>query len=237
MDSFLMIGQSNMAGRGALDEVPPILDSRLFMLRNGRWQPLCEPVNYDRPFAGIGLAPSFALEYAKKYEREVGLIPCADGGTSIREWEPGGLLYSHAVMMTKLALRTSRLKGILWHQGETDSDCKEDAERYLERLAVFFGHLLHDLGNPNVPVLIGELGNFLKDYPEGGDYYETVNRALREFSSRSPQYSFVPADGLTSNPDCLHFNAVSQREFGKRYFTAYRETAAQIKQAKKISSI
>ena len=34
--SFLMIGQSNMAGRGNLTDVPPIDNDLCFMLRNGR---------------------------------------------------------------------------------------------------------------------------------------------------------------------------------------------------------
>lgn len=42
--SFLLIGQSNMAGRGFLDEVPPIHDERIKMLRNGRWQVMAEPI-------------------------------------------------------------------------------------------------------------------------------------------------------------------------------------------------
>jgi len=47
--SFLLIGQSNMAGRGIIGEVPAI-DHRglMFMLRNGRWQPMTEPINPDR---------------------------------------------------------------------------------------------------------------------------------------------------------------------------------------------
>lgn len=36
--SFLMLGQSNMAGRGFLDEVAPIYNEKIKMLRNGQWQ-------------------------------------------------------------------------------------------------------------------------------------------------------------------------------------------------------
>lgn len=36
--SFLLIGQSNMAGRGSLQEAPPMKDARILVLRNGRWQ-------------------------------------------------------------------------------------------------------------------------------------------------------------------------------------------------------
>lgn len=36
--SVLIIGQSNMGGRGYKDEVPPIVNDRLYVLRNGRWR-------------------------------------------------------------------------------------------------------------------------------------------------------------------------------------------------------
>ena len=38
MKSVLMIGQSNMAGRGFINEVPMICNERIQMLRNGKWQ-------------------------------------------------------------------------------------------------------------------------------------------------------------------------------------------------------
>ena len=43
--SILMIGQSNMAGRGFVNEVPMICNERIQMLRNGRWQTMTEPIN------------------------------------------------------------------------------------------------------------------------------------------------------------------------------------------------
>ena len=50
--SFLIIGQSNMAGRGHLHEVKPIINERIVMLRNGRWQMMAEPINCDRSVSG-----------------------------------------------------------------------------------------------------------------------------------------------------------------------------------------
>ena len=45
--SFLMIGQSNMAGRGDFGEVEPISNPMCYMLRMGRWQRMSEPINPD----------------------------------------------------------------------------------------------------------------------------------------------------------------------------------------------
>lgn len=58
--SFLLIGQSNMAGRGFLSEAHEIDGSNIRVLRNGRWQPFFRPVQPDRAFAGVSLAESFA---------------------------------------------------------------------------------------------------------------------------------------------------------------------------------
>ena len=58
--SFLMIGQSNMGGRGYMKDVPLLFDEHIKMLRNGLWQVMTEPINFDRPNSGVGLASSFA---------------------------------------------------------------------------------------------------------------------------------------------------------------------------------
>ncbi len=65
MKSFLMIGQSNMAGRGFACEVEPIQNDRIFVLRNGIFRKMYVPVNPDRAFSGISLAESFADAYQR----------------------------------------------------------------------------------------------------------------------------------------------------------------------------
>jgi hypothetical protein len=87
MKSVLMIGQSNMAGRGFLNEVPMICNERIQMLRNGRWQMMAEPINYDRPVAGVGPAGSFAAMWCLEHKEDmIGLIPCAESGSSLDGW-------------------------------------------------------------------------------------------------------------------------------------------------------
>lgn len=65
MHSFLLMGQSNMAGRGFLNEAHEIDTSRIYTLRNGQWQRMFRPINPDRSFSGVSLAESFAEGYAK----------------------------------------------------------------------------------------------------------------------------------------------------------------------------
>lgn len=222
MYSFLLIGQSNMAGRGFRDEVAPIDNDRLYVLRNGRWQPMYVPVNPDRPFSGINLAESFAQACAKEYDTDVGLIPCADGGSCLDQWEPGGLLFDHAVAQAKLAMRTSVIAGVLWHQGE--SDCSDDRYPcYEEKCTRIFRALREKLGLEDVPFLVGGLGDYLPlcTFLDVKNYF-FINEMLEKIAREDENIGFVSAEGLTANPDQLHFNAQSLRAFGLRYFEVFR---------------
>ena len=65
--SFLMVGQSNMAGRGDLTPENALAPSDCFMLRMGRWQPLHEPINPDRPESGASLPRALRNSTAGKW--------------------------------------------------------------------------------------------------------------------------------------------------------------------------
>lgn len=220
--SILIIGQSNMAGRGRAEEIEPIVNENVYVLRNGRWWPKYVPVNPDRVTAGVNLAESFADLYAKDHGVDVGIIPCADGGTCLDQWCVGGLLFDHACYMAELAVRTSTIAGVLWHQGE--SDCTpERYPHYEEKLTAIFDALRKKLDLYDVPFLVGGLGDFLKDR-EVSPYlknYPHINAALQAMAQKDNKIGFVSAEGLTDNGDHLHFNAKSLYEFGERYYAEF----------------
>ena len=212
--SFLLIGQSNMGGRGYLHEVAPICDDRLLVLRNGRWQKLYAPVNPDRQFSGVNLAESFALAYADHHPNvQVGLIPCADGGSSLEQWQAGGLLFDHAVYQCRLALRTSSIAGVLWHQGESDSDSVR-VSTYLPRLAGFVQSLRADLGvGEEVPFIAGQI-------QPRHEHAALFNPLISSVSEVIPNAAGVSSEGLSTLPDNLHFTREAQLELGRRYADA-----------------
>lgn len=222
--SFLLIGQSNMAGRGFIAEAEHIENENLLVLRNGRWQPLYRPVNCDRPFSGVCLAESFAAMYTKEKGVMTGLIPCADGGTALEQWKEGSLLFDNAVYQARLAARTSTVAGVLWHQGE--ADCSESLYPiYEEKLSAMIAALRRKLQLWDVPFILGGLGDFLSEFADSTNLrnYKKVNEALRHYAENNDMTGFVSAEGLTSNPDKLHFNTKYLIEFGKRYYEVFKK--------------
>ena len=231
--SILLIGQSNMAGRGAFGEVEPIHNPSCYMLRMGRWQKMSEPINVDRAIfeggtrSGVSLGASFADGVAKATEEMVGLIPCADGGTSLFQWMPGEILYDHAIAMAKLAMRNSKLCGILWHQGE--GDCKEQlngnyeerVRSYKERFITMITALRRELGAEEIPLLIGELSERYGSQYNMGESPAYMNRMFRELEEELPCCKVIEARELPLKEDNLHFCSRSLRVLGTRYCEGY----------------
>ncbi len=226
---FLLAGQSNMAGRGAVAEQDKEIHPRVFALsKEGVWKPAVAPIHYDKKWAGTGLGKSFAVALAEENpDIIVGLVPAACGGSPIESWQPGGYHkqtkshpYDDAVARSKRAMENGTLKAILWHQGE--SDCtSEKAQVYKEKLIQMIARFRRDFKNPKLPVIIGQLGRF----PEKpwSDAKKTVDRAHREIADVMPFVAFVPSEGLACKKDNVHFDSPSLRAFGKRYAEAYLE--------------
>lgn len=223
MKSILMIGQSNMAGRGFLNEVPMICNERIQMLRNGRWQIMTEPINYDRPTSGVGLAGSFAAMWCmENKEEKIGLIPCAEGGSSIDDWAINKVLFKNAVIQAKFAMQDSELIAILWHQGENDS-YNGNFKTYYNKLHIMIETLRTELNIETIPLIIGGLGDYLGKSGFGLNCteYESVNNELLRYANEHKYVYFSTAKELTANPDGIHLDAISQRKFGVRYYEAF----------------
>jgi len=220
--SVLLIGQSNMAGRGFPREVEPIDPQDIKVLRNGRWWPMYVPVNPDRVTAGINLAESFADAYKRDHGVQVGLIPCADGGTCLDQWQEGGVLFDHAVAMAELANRSSHIVAVLWHQGE--SDCDADRYPYYEEKFTAIVQAFRKVPFlKDVPFLVGGLGDYLPKYGAEFANYIHINKALKQVVEKLPNMGYVEAQGLAPNPDNLHFSAQALRQFGLRYYEVFQQ--------------
>ena len=218
MQIFLLIGQSNMAGRGKVEAEDKVPHPRVFMLtKELTWVPAVDPIHFDKPERiGTGLGKTFGAVIADaEPSAEIGLVPAAFGGSALSEWAPGQPHYVDAVARARAALQRGRLAGILWHQGEADSK-PELAATYVARFAAMIARLRADLGAPDVPVVVGETGRFR---PDGA----AINAELAKLPAAVPHCAFVSAEGLTDQGDRLHFDSASFRELGRRYAAAWQK--------------
>ncbi|NGM63053.1 sialate O-acetylesterase [Sphingobacterium sp. SGG-5] len=213
MELYLLVGQSNMAGRGTIEAIDTATHANVYVLNaEDGWSLAKEPLHYDKANRGVG--PGFVfgqIMAANRKGTRIGLIPAAVGGTKISYWHPGGKrgLYEEAIRKAKVAMQQGKLKGIVWQQGESDSNTK-DAPLYKERLMALMQSFRKDLGNPDLPIVLGGLGDFLRR-----DTYKQVNQAIQEAANELGYAAYSEPSKLGHIGDNLHFNSSAQRENGK----------------------
>ncbi|PQO40708.1 sialate O-acetylesterase [Blastopirellula marina] len=227
---FLLVGQSNMAGRGKVTPADQTANPKVLMFdQTGNWVPAVDPLHFDKPkVVGVGLGRTFGLEIAQDNpDVTIGLIPCAVGGSPIASWEPGALdkatkthPYDDAMKRAHQALQAGELKGILWHQGESDSS-PEKAKVYEEKLHALIARFRRELNAPDVPFIAGQMGQF-SERP-WNEAKQKVDQVHQDLPNNVPHTAFVSSDGLKHKGDNVHFDAESYRELGRRYAKAYRE--------------
>lgn len=229
---FLLVGQSNMAGRGVVTPGDQVAPARVLMLnKDGAWVPAKDPMHFDKPGAGVGLGRTFGIEVAAATPGvTIGLIPCAVGGSPVAAWVPGyfyAATKSHpwddAIRRAKLALSAGTLKGILWHQGEADANAQA-APLYEARLHDLVARLRAELQAPAVPFIAGQMGKFAE--APWHEFQDQVDRIHRDLPAKVKGTAYVSAAGLNHKGDKLHFDAQSYRVFGQRYAEAYLKLSA-----------
>lgn len=229
MEIYLCIGQSNMAGRAAIpDSMRNDTLSHVWLMNGqGDFEQARLPLNVysnirkDISMQKLGPAWTFAQSVAREGKR-VGLVVNARGGSSIQQWEKGQPLYEKTVTRLKQAMRSGRLKAILWHQGE--SNCsgpdKISPEEYKERLLQLMANLRDEAGMPNLPVIVGQLGRW--EWADSVDI-QRFNQMLETIPDVLPVSACVSSEGLTEafpGTDDPHFGTEAQLELGKRYAAA-----------------
>jgi hypothetical protein len=232
---YLLIGQSNMAGRGIVEPQDTVGNPRILRLnREGEWEIAKEPLHFDKPAAGVGPGLAFAREMLPGNDSIViGLIPCAAGGSGIDMWKAGAYWhqtdsypYDDALKRTHRALQDGTLKGILWHQGGADRS-PEKAAVYKDKLMALVAALRKEFQVPDIPFVAGEL-------TQSRNNTATINKAFHEAKQDIPYYDVVSAEELTPlSKDNGHIDAVSQRKFGKRYAQKMKQLQTSIKEVYK----
>lgn len=215
-DVFLLIGQSNMAGRGTMLPADTLPVAGVWLL-NAEGRPVAarSPLNrYSSIRKDLGMqqicpGDGFAAALHAATGRDILLVVNARGGSALAEWMPGTTYYDEAVRRTRQAMRYGRLRAILWHQGESDSSAPDT---YLPRLAAMVDSLRRDLGCGRVPFIAGETAQWRPAT-------EAINRCIRRIGDAIPASAWVSSEGCTPlrDDEDPHFSREGQLLLGSRY--------------------
>jgi hypothetical protein len=231
---YLLVGQSNMAGRGVVEAQDTVPNRRVLCLNAaGQWEVAQDPVHFDKSVAGVGPGLSFGRALAAQDTSIViGLIPCAVGGSAIGFWQPGAFYpatktnpYDDAIRRARAAMQRGTLSGILWHQGEADSNPAGSAA-YASALTTLIARFRQDLQAPALPFVAGQLPEFQIMKPDStsrlrpNESARRLNTAVAKLGHTVPHYAFVSAAGASHIGDQTHFDAASARRLGRRYAAA-----------------
>ncbi len=201
---------------------------------NGHWYPANPPL--CRPRTGIGPADYFGRTLVPNLPPtiKVGVVNVSIGGCKIELFEKdtfqtyaatapnwmtntiatySGNPYQHLVAMAKRAQQDGVIKGILLHQGESNTNDKG----WPDKVKGIYENLIKDLNlkTAEVPLLAGEL--------VGADQKgacASMNKIIDELPKTIPTAHVISSEGCAGRPDHLHFTPAGYRELGRRYAEA-----------------
>jgi len=237
-DVYILAGQSNMDGRGKSADLTPPLDSPQknvrYFYQNGAngsngWIDLqpgySVPPGYKDALPSKTFGPEIGIGAAlakAQPDRKIAILKISRGGTSLaREWKIGtpddpktqGALYKEfhdgvpkALKLLKDAGDTYVLRAMIWHQGE--SDAKSTEAEYTQMLTDFIARVRKDLGQPDLPFILGEVYDNKKN--------DSILAAQKAVSKTVPNTALATATDLKTWDNGTHFDAASQITLGER---------------------
>ncbi len=234
--TFLMLGQSNMAGYGQVSDLPdslrrPDASATLFVGPDvsTTWTPLKTGLGVDAAHFGPEL--SLGPDLARATGSSVALVKLAVGGTSLaHDWLPPsaggpGPLYAATPLLLSAA-RAARphdsldLRGIFWMQGESDALRPADARAYRARLHALILDLRQDLSQGRAtPFVLG-----LIDDQSAWRLAGPVRSAQRDQASLHPRVGWIETSGLAT--DGTHYTAAGALELGSRLAASWVQVAS-----------
>ena len=209
----------------------PAVDDPQRGRKMGEWcqalPPLC------RPNTGLTPVDYFGRTLTENLPENirVGVIHVAIGGIRIEGFMPDeipnyiktapgwmiGMLkayndnpYERLVTLAKKAQKDGIIKGVLMHQGESNTGDPE----WANKVQNVYDHLLGDLQlkPEEVPLLAGEVVQ-----ANGEGQCIAMNKQIDELPKTLHTSQVISSTGCSNGPDKLHFDAAGYRELGRRY--------------------
>jgi hypothetical protein len=202
--------------------------------KRGEWSTAVPPL--CRPHAGLGPADSFGRTLVEKLppEIKVGVVHVAVGGCKIElfdkdaykplianapDWMANILRqyddnpYARLVETAKIAQHAGVIRGILLHQGESNTGQAD----WPAKVKTVYENLLTDLNlkAENVPLLAGEVVG-----ADNQGQCAAMNPIIAKLPATIPTAHVVSSKGCEVLDDHLHFSPAGYRELGRRYAEA-----------------
>ena len=231
MEGYPGIPQEEREGVDDRFQVLAAVDNPELGRKKGNWYKAIPPLS--RGYAGLCPADYFGRTMVANLPQNVrvGVINVSVGGCKIElfnedtredyiatvpSWMPGILKlyndnpYEHLVDMAKLAQRDGVIKGILLHQGESNTNDKD----WPEKVHKVYDKLINDLSlkAEEVPLLAGEVV-----HADQGGVCASMNTIIDKLPDTIPNSYVIPSSGCTCCEDHLHFDPAGYKELGKRY--------------------
>jgi hypothetical protein len=213
---FLLAGQSNMVGRGL-----PISDGTgpapgLLQWRDDAWVPADDPLGPPGdPESGVGPGMTFGIGVLghEPPGTTIGVIMCARGGSSIRDWRPGESIYNKCRRVARAA--GGQIAGIVFLQGETEAAKPNGGEVWATGFGRTERAFEREFGP--VPFVLGQIGSL---DPERAPYQQAVRDAQTAAAAAHPEVALVTSTDLPLQ-DALHFTADAEKTLGTRFADAW----------------
>jgi hypothetical protein len=227
---FIMVGQSNMAGRGFVEPQDTLPNKRILTIdKSMKWVYAKEPLHFYEPsLTGLDCGMSFAKKLLDSIPEgfSIAVIPCAVGGSSIEQWLNnetfrGVTLLDNFKDKVGFVKDYGIIEGIIWHQGESNAK-SELIPKYSQRLDSLINKFRFLVKNDTLPIILGELGSYSKPI-EKQMRWDSINTVIQNIAWKDKNIGLVKTEDLKHKGDNVHFDSESQRILGERYAKKYLE--------------
>jgi Carbohydrate esterase, sialic acid-specific acetylesterase len=199
--------------------------------KKGNWYPAVPPL--CRPSTGLCPADYFGRTMVSNLPPniKIGVVHVAVAGCKIELFQKDnyqtyaatapswmsniikgydGNPYQYLVETAKLAQKDGVIKGILLHQGESNTNAKE----WPNKVKGIYANLISDLNlrAEEVPLLTGEVVN-----ADQQGACARMNKIIDDLPKTISTAHVISSAGCTCRPDHLHFTPAGYRELGTRY--------------------
>jgi len=228
---FLLGGQSNMDGCGQTEELPEAYQTHPANIvtwdnQKKTWVPLTTDSMSLARRHQFGPELAFSHLLAKAFpDHTIAIAKTSAGGTKLHtQWVPGKGMYQR--FMSNVGNARAQLEeagvdyeigGMLWMQGESDSETVEMAEAYEANLKLLIADVRKQTGQAELPFVMGRISSsLLKKTPWNFDQARTVQAAQEAVAAEDKQVHIIHTDALTTKKDNTHFDTKAQLTLGKQ---------------------